>query len=90
MSWPFLQDGMQTHWPAAAVARQVEQQLLRRPCDAVSSCFCFECKFLRTGCVNLVMKVHSASSQKLSGRASPSYAALQLLTLVQRTVEAKL
>lgn len=32
---PQLQDGMQTHWPAAAVAQQVEQQLRKTPCDTV-------------------------------------------------------
>lgn len=32
-----LQDGMQTHWPAAAVAQQVEQQLRKTPCDTVSA-----------------------------------------------------
>jgi len=35
----WLQDGMQTRWPAPAVARHVERQLRQTPCDMVGSSF---------------------------------------------------
>lgn len=34
----WLQDGMQTRWPAPAVARHVERQLRQSPCDMVGPC----------------------------------------------------